>query len=146
MIYTPLTAKAMNLVSQAHHGKVDKGGTPYVFHPYHLAEQMTDETSICVALLHDVLEDTSVTLDTLRAHFPDEITVPVQQLTRQKCVDYFDYIRAIRQNPVATKVKLADIAHNLDFTRLSARQDLSEDQLERLKEKYERAQRILRNE
>ena len=146
MIYTPLTVKAMSLISQAHHGQVDKGGTPYVFHPYHLAEQMNDETSICVALLHDILEDTSVTLDVLKAHFPDEITVPLQLLTHQKGTDYFDYISAIRQNPVATKVKLEDIAHNLDFTRLTACQGLSKNHLERLKEKYEKAQRILRNE
>lgn len=62
MIYTPLTNKALRLAYAAHHGQTDTSGLPYIFHPYHLAEQMTDEVSACVALLHDVAEDTSVTI------------------------------------------------------------------------------------
>ena len=65
MIYTPLTMKAMKIAYDAHHGQVDKSGVPYIFHPCHLAEQMTDEVSTCVALLHDVAEDTDVTLEQL---------------------------------------------------------------------------------
>lgn len=61
MIYTTLTNKALRLAYAAHHGQTDKSGQPYIFHPYHLAEQMTDEVSICVALLHDVVEDTDLT-------------------------------------------------------------------------------------
>lgn len=57
MIYTPLTNKALRLAYAAHHGQTDNSGQPYIFHPYHLAEQMTDEVSVCVALLHDVAED-----------------------------------------------------------------------------------------
>ena len=63
MIYTALTNKAMKLAYTAHHGQTDTGGLPYIFHPFHLAEQMTDEITVCVALLHDVVEDTPVTLD-----------------------------------------------------------------------------------
>lgn len=63
MIYTPLTCEAMKIAYRAHHGQTDKAGLPYVFHPFHLAEQMKDEYSVCVALLHDVVEDTDVTLD-----------------------------------------------------------------------------------
>ena len=58
MIYTALTNKALRLAYAAHHGQTDKCGQPYIFHPYHLAEQMPDEISACVALLHDVVEDT----------------------------------------------------------------------------------------
>ena len=58
MIYTPLTQAAMNMAYRAHHGQSDKAGVPYIFHPIHLAEQMTDEATTCAALLHDVLEDT----------------------------------------------------------------------------------------
>lgn len=60
MIYTELTNKALTIAYRAHHGQLDKSGIPYIFHPVHLAEQMKDEISVCVALLHDVLEDTDV--------------------------------------------------------------------------------------
>ena len=68
MIYTELTKKAMQVAFDAHKNQVDKSGLPYIYHPYHLAEQMTDEVSICVALLHDVVEDTSMTFDDLIAN------------------------------------------------------------------------------
>ena len=70
MIYTELTIKAMNLAYSAHHGQFDKGGVPYIFHPIHLAECMDDEISTCVALLHDTVEDTDVTLEQLEKEFP----------------------------------------------------------------------------
>ena len=66
MIYTSLTCEAMKIAYRAHHGQTDKAGLPYVVHPFHLAEQMEDEYSVCVALLHDVVEDTDVTLEELR--------------------------------------------------------------------------------
>lgn len=58
MIYTALTNRAVRIAYEAHAGQADKCGTPYMFHPYHLAEQMPDEITTCVALLHDVVEDT----------------------------------------------------------------------------------------
>ena len=74
MIYTPMTNTAMRIAYQAHHGQMDYNGIPYIFHPVHLAEQMDDEFSCCVALLHDVVEDTAVTLEELKAIFPREVT------------------------------------------------------------------------
>ena len=68
MIYTPLTVKAMNIAYQAHHGQNDKCGCPYVFHPFHLAEQMQDEYTTCAALLHDVVEDTEMTIEQLAVY------------------------------------------------------------------------------
>ena len=68
MIYTPLTIKAARIAYEAHHGQFDLCGMPYVFHPYHVAEQMTDEYTTCVALLHDVVEDTDVTFEDLEGH------------------------------------------------------------------------------
>ena len=65
MIYTPLTNKAMRIAYEAHHGQLDASGQPYIFHPIHLAEQMEDEITACVALLHDVIEDTFVTFGEL---------------------------------------------------------------------------------
>ena len=62
MFYTPLTKKAMQIAYKAHHNQVDKSGVPYIFHPFHLAEQMTDEYSVCAALLHDVAEEARIFL------------------------------------------------------------------------------------
>ena len=70
MIYTPLTNKAMRLAYAAHQGQTDQAGLPYIFHPFHLAEQMEDEISVCAALLHDVVEDTPITLEELEQEFP----------------------------------------------------------------------------
>ena len=82
MIYTTLTKKAMKIAYQAHHGQVDAGGDPYVFHAFHLAEQMEDEITVCAALLHDVLEDTEMTLEELQQEFPREVTEIVRQIYR----------------------------------------------------------------
>lgn len=142
MIYTPLTMKAMKLAYEAHHGQLDYNGMPYVFHPFHLAEQMTDEVSACAALLHDVVEDTDVTLAQLEAIFPPEVTKAVALLTHEDGTDYFDYVRAIRENPVAKAVKLADLAHNSDQGRCIG-SVIPEEQLARWREKYRRAKEIL---
>ena len=138
MIYTELTIKAMNLAYTAHHGQFDKGGVPYIFHPIHLAEQMDDVYSTCVALLHDTVEDTDVTLEQLEKAFPREIVEAVRLLTHAEDVEYFDYIRAIKQNPIAVKVKLADLAHNGDPKRIC-----NQGNQERRREKYAKARMIL---
>ena len=119
MIYTELTRKAMNIAYKAHHGQLDHCGVPYIFHPLHLAEQMTTEHACCAALLHDTVEDTDLTLDDLRAAgMPPAVVFAVQQLTHDPSVDYFDYVRNIKPNAIAKAVKLADLAHNSDLSRL----------------------------
>ena len=138
MIYTDLTIKAMNLAYTAHHGQFDKGGVPYIFHPIHLAEEMEDEVSTCVALLHDTVEDTAVTLEELAESFPREIVAAVDLLTHRDGVEYFDYIRSIRADPVAVKVKLADLRHNGDPKRIS-----NQGNAEKRREKYAKAWKIL---
>ena len=138
MIYTDLTIKAMNLAYTAHHGQFDKGGVPYIFHPIHLAEEMEDEVTTCVALLHDTVEDTAVTLEELAEIFPREIVEAVDLLTHRDGVEYFDYVRAIRENPVAVKVKLADLRHNGDPKRIS-----NQGNAEKRREKYAKAWKIL---
>lgn len=132
----------MKLAYKAHHGQVDYNGIPYIFHPMHLAESMDDEVSCCVALLHDVVEDTEVTPEELKAVFPPEVTEAVALMTHDDGTDYFNYVRAIKQNPIARKVKLADLAHNSDQSRCVGT-DLSEAQLMRWREKYEKAFKIL---
>ena len=138
MIYTELTIRAMNLAYNAHHGQFDKGGVPYIFHPIHLAESMDDEISTCVALLHDTVEDTDVTLEELAREFPKEVVEAVALLTHDENVEYFDYVRMIKTNPIATKVKLADLAHNGDPKRIC-----NQGNQERRRVKYATARKIL---
>ena len=135
--------KAMKLAYDAHHGQKDKGGVPYVFHPFHLAEQMDDEISVCVALLHDVAEDTDITLKQLAEEFPPEIIEPLSLLTHSKDMDYFDYVRNLKSDPTARKVKLADMAHNSDETRFAGCAGLAEGDLERRRAKYAAAREVL---
>ena len=138
MIYTELTNKAMKIAYAAHHGQVDYNGIPYIFHPIHLAEGMDDEYSCCVALLHDTVEDTAVTLEQLAAEFPKEVVEAVDLLTHADGVEYFDYVRAIKANPVAVQVKLADLSHNGDPKRIC-----NQGNQERRRIKYAAARAIL---
>lgn len=143
MIYTELTKKAMLTAYNAHHGQYDKSGFPYIFHPYHLAEQMNDEISVCIALLHDVIEDTCITVQELETEFPQEVTEAVKLLTYDGKEDYFDYIRRLKLNPYAKLVKLADLAHNSDQSRLINTADIPEQKRTYWKEKYAQAYEIL---
>lgn len=147
MVYTPLTNKALVYAYNAHHGQLDYNGIPFIFHPLHLAEQMDDEISCCAALLHDVVEDTELTLDDLRKEFPAEVVEIVALLTHEDSAeynntDYFSYIKKIKENPIARKVKLADIAHNSDQTRCVGA-GLSSEQLTFWQQKYQKALEIL---
>ena len=143
MIYTELTNKALRMAYAAHYAQIDKAGQPYIFHPYHLAEQMPDEISVCVALLHDVAEDTPIPMETLEREFPWEVTHPLRLLTREEGTDYFDYIRAIKKDPVARRVKLADLEHNSDLSRLEGCFGADKEKLSSLQKRYTKAREIL---
>lgn len=118
MIYTVNTRKAMEIAYKAHHGQVDKSGVPYIFHPIHLAEQMDTEEECIVALLHDVVEDTEMTFEQLEKDFSETVIQALKLVTRDKNEDYMQYVEKIKINPIAKKVKLADLHHNSDKTRL----------------------------
>ena len=142
MIYTAQTRLALKIMAEAHNGQFDRSGLPYILHPFHVAEQMRDEATTAAALLHDVLEDTDMTEDQLlEAGIRPDVVRAVVLLTHKEGVDYFDYVRALSEDPVAREVKLADLDHNSDLGRLDA---VSERDLERLK-KYEKAKDILLN-
>lgn len=147
MVYTELTNKALVYAYNAHHGQLDYNGVPFIFHPLHLAEQMDDEISCCAALLHDVVEDTDLTLEDLRKDFPEAVVEVVALLTHDDSAEYnnsnyFDYIRKIKTHPIAKKVKLADIAHNSDQSRCTGT-SLSEEKLLFWQQKYQKALEIL---
>lgn len=104
---------------EAHKHQVDKSGLPYVHHPFHLAEQMEDEAATVVALLHDVVEDTPRMVEALaKLGFSGEVLQALRLLTHDPAVPYMDYIMKIQENPLARKVKLADLHHNSDLSRL----------------------------
>lgn len=141
MIYTDMTKKAMKLCFEAHKDQVDKSGMPYVFHPFHLAEQMHDEKTTIVALLHDVIEDTDYTFEDLRAAgFDNEIIEALKLMTHDDSVPYMEYVTAIKSNPIASAVKLADLEHNSDLSRL----DVIDEKALKRKEKYTTAIALLK--
>ena len=140
MIYTEQTKKAMKLCYEAHMGQVDKGGVPYVFHPWHLAEQMSSEESTVAALLHDVAEDTDISIeDMVRMGFSPAVIEALGLLCHDKDEPYMDYVERIKQNPIAREVKLADLRHNSTPGRLET---MGEKDLLRI-EKYKKAIELL---
>ena len=142
MIYTEQTKKAMIIAYNAHHGQVDKSGVPYIFHPIHVAEQMETEEECIVALLHDTVEDTNITFEVLEKEFSATVIEALKLLTHDESIDYFDYVRKLKNNPIAKKVKLADLYHNSDITRM---ENPTEKDCKR-KEKYHKAILILLEE
>ena len=119
MIYTPKTIQALKLAYEKHQGQFDKSGIPYIFHPYHLAEQMDTEDACIVALLHDIIEDTDTTFEDLEKYnFGENVIESLKLLTHDKKIDYYEYINNLSSNTLAVKVKLADLKHNSDTSRL----------------------------
>lgn len=143
MIYTEMTKKALKLSFEAHKNQLDKSGMPYVYHPFHVAEQMNTEAETIVALLHDVVEDTDYSLaDIRKMGFPEDVIDALALMTHDKTVPYMEYVAAIKKNPIAKAVKLADLKHNSDLTRLD---DVDEKALLRV-QKYKNAIAILSEE
>ncbi len=140
MTYTKNTKKAMKLCFDAHKDQVDKSGMPYVFHPFHLAEQMPDEDTTIVALLHDVVEDTEYSLDDLKnMGFSNEVLEAIALMTHDEAVPYMEYVEQIKKNRIAAIVKRADLMHNSDLSRLDT---VDEKAIKRV-EKYKQAIAIL---
>ena len=140
MIYTDLTKQAMKLCFEAHKNQKDKSGMPYVFHPFHLAEQMTDELTTVAALLHDVVEDTDYTFEDLRdMGYPEKVLEALMLLTHDDATPYLAYVERLKENPIASAVKLADLRHNSDLSRLD---HVDQKALDRV-EKYKKAIALL---
>ena len=109
---------AYELAKRAHSGQVDKAGVDYINHPVAVSDMVYPEEEKTVALLHDVVEDTGITIVCLRALFDDNIVDAVECLTRKSGESYNQYIRRVAENPIARNVKIADLAHNMDLARL----------------------------
>ena len=140
MINTKMTREAMKIAYNAHYNQFDRAGVPYIYHPIHLAENMDSEIACVVALLHDVVEDTDITMEELEKTFPREVIEILKLLTHDKKVDYMEYIKRIKENEIARKVKIEDILHNADETRLDS---ITEEDIIR-REKYKKALEFIR--
>ena len=122
MYYSEIVKKAVNIMFEAHKEDFDKGGYPYVFHPFYLATKVDGENETCVALLHDVVEDhgDKYSFEYLKKEgFNKEIIDALKLLTHKKDVPYMDYIVEISKNNIAKKVKIEDLKHNMDSRRTS---------------------------
>lgn len=143
MIYTENVKKAALIALKAHGYMLDKGGMPYIFHPFFVAEKMTDEDSAVTALLHDVLEDTEITAENIaREGFSEKVIDALKAITKADGEDYFDYIDRVKQNETAKAVKLCDLEHNCDISRIESPTDRDFKRIE----KYKRAIKILKGE
>ena len=128
--------RAIELAKQHHEGQTDKAGKPYIEHPLRVMNQVESEEEKIVAVLHDIVEDTDISLNDLRNEgFSEEVVSAVECLTKQDGENYDSYIERISFNPLAVKIKLADLEDNRDLTRLP---QVTDKDLERL-EKYDKA-------
>jgi len=112
---------ALQVASRHHAGQQDKSGSPYVFHPVRVSAGMETPHERAAALLHDVVEDTPLTLDDLRERgFPERVVEAVGVLTKREGEDYFEFVARCLENPIARRVKIGDLTDNMDVTRLKA--------------------------
>lgn len=112
--------RAIAIAASAHEGQVDKAGAPYILHPLRMMLAVTTPEARMAAVLHDVVEDTSVTLEQLRAEgFPEAVLVAVAALTKREGEDYEAFIRRVAPIPIAREVKLADLRDNADLSRIA---------------------------
>ena len=128
--------KAYEIAKKAHLGQIDKAGEDYIKHPEKVASFVNSDEEKAVAYLHDVIEDTELTLEDLREYgFSEEVLEAVDVITKKKGQDYQTYLNTVKENKLARVVKLADLRHNSDLTRLI---NITEKDRER-KEKYQKA-------
>ena len=132
---------AIAIALDVHSGQTDRYGQPYILHPLHVMLEMESEVEMTAAVLHDVIEDSEMTLDDLRAKgFSSEVLEAVDLLTHAKeSTPYEEYVQRIKPNPIARKIKMADLRHNMDIRRMDRVRDQDVSRLE----KYRRAWKIL---
>ena len=112
--------KAIEIAVKAHAGQTDKAGRPYILHPLWLMHQFDDPDTMMVAVLHDSVEDSNLTLADLSGEgFPPRIVDAVDAITNRKGESYEAYIHRVQAHPIALRVKLADLEHNMDIRRMT---------------------------
>lgn len=135
--------KAIATAAEAHTGQFDKGGDAYILHPLRVMMLCKSESEKIAAVLHDVVEDSDITLkDLAAAGFPPDIIAALECLTKRPGEDYFDFVRRAATNPIARCVKLADLADNSNLSRIPNPSSVDRERAE----KYRRAIEILNGE
>ena len=135
--------KALQIAARAHEGQVDKHGQPYILHPLRVMSAVEGDDARIVAILHDVIEDTSVTADDLRREdFGEPILEALDRLTHRKGEPYAEYVIRCKGHEIARRVKLADLEDNSRLSRAILRPDRIEPDLERVR-KYLLAYKFL---
>ncbi len=132
---------AYEIASVAHKGQVDKAGKEYINHPLTVASYCNSEDERIVALLHDVVEDTNVTLEELSKIFDSNIIEALRLLTHRDDEPYLEYVEKIKENKLAKAVKIADLTHNMDLSRFK---NPTKWDYERVENKYKPAMEILK--
>lgn len=114
-----LVKKAYEVARIAHRGQFDKAGVDYIEHPKAVASFVKTDAEKIVAYLHDVIEDTDLTIADLRKHgFPENVLIAVDILTKKDGQSYQSYLEEVKRIELARIVKLADLKHNSDLSRL----------------------------
>ncbi len=132
--------RAIEIAVRAHAGQVDKAGCPYILHPLRLMLAVKGRIEQIVAVLHDVVEDTPVTLQELRNEgFEEAVIVAIEALTKRPGESRLEAAQRAAKNPISRAVKLADVTDNMDLDRIA---NPTEDDFERLRE-YEQVRALL---
>ncbi len=131
-----LVEAADRYAEEKHHGQLDKAGKPYINHPRAVASLVSEELEKTVALLHDTVEDTDASLDDIRQRFGDTVADAVDCMTHRPGVPYMQYIAIIAANPLARTVKLADLTHNMDLTRIPHPTEKDYERIEKYRKAY----------
>lgn len=119
--------KALTIAAQSHKGQYDKVGKDYLFHPLTVSSYCQTQKGKIVGLLHDVVEDTPITPEKLSKIFDDEIVTAIGLLTKTEGFEINEYYAAIKNNPLAREVKMADLTHNMDMSRFDGREITEKD-------------------
>lgn len=129
---------AEQIATKAHKGQVDKAGMPYITHPQTVAGLVDGIDEKIVACLHDTVEDTDVTVEYIRGQFGDEIAEAVDSMTHRPEETYDEYVDRLSRNSLARKVKLADLTHNMDLSRIVHPTEKDYKRVEKYKRVYEK--------
>jgi (p)ppGpp synthase/HD superfamily hydrolase len=113
--------RAIEIAASAHAGQVDKAGTPYILHPLRVMLALASNEDRIVGVLHDVVEDTHVSLDDLRAEgFSEAVLAGLESVTKQDGESYEAFVLRAAADPIGRRVKLADLTDNCDLSRIAS--------------------------
>ncbi|HED37191.1 MAG TPA: GTP pyrophosphokinase [Ignavibacteria bacterium] len=135
---------AVLIAIKAHQNQIDKGGLPYILHPLRIMIKMQTDEEMIVAMLHDVVEDSKISLkDISKYEFDKKIMSALKVLTYSTDQNYEDYIKKISKNKLASKIKIADLKDNLNLNRLPY---LNKKDLERINKYHKALKYLLEND